>query len=247
MAKSFESIDPRTRLTFVLVVSSLAVVMSDPLWLAGLWALSWVMLRLSNAPLDGLWAKVRRFVPLLLALFLVQSLFTSGGTPVLQVGGWTLVTREGVQVGLSVVLRLLIVMTSAVLLFTSDPMRLVLGLIRWKVPYEIAFLVLLAMRFLPLLQEEVQDTMTAVQLRGVRVTDVPWGARLKVYQHILLPVVVGAIQRARHTAIAMEARGFRACATRTYLENIALTAQDRWLISTFLISGLAALLFLWRS
>lgn len=72
---------------------------------------------------------------------------------------------------------MLIIISSALLLLTAKPMELVLGLIRLKIPYEIAFMVLLAIRFLPVLVEEVQDALTAIQLRGSRSRRSPWARK----------------------------------------------------------------------
>jgi energy-coupling factor transport system permease protein len=42
-----------------------------------------------------------------------------------------------------------------------------------RIPYEIAFMVSVAIRFLPLLTDEIKNVVTAVQLRGIELDKIP--------------------------------------------------------------------------
>lgn len=240
--------DPRTKIILVVVISTLSVVITDPLWLFGLFALSLALLCLSGMRLLEVFSRLRRFLFLFAALLVIQSIFTSTGEPLITIGEITLVTTGGVLRGTAVVLRMLTVISSALLLLSSQPMDLVLGLIRLRVPYEIAYMVLLAIRFLPVLGEEVKDALTAIQLRGVNINKIPLGRKVRVYTYIFMPVVVSALMKARQTAMVMEARAFRAYPRRTYLDELILKPADYAVMTAALLAGagLCSIYFLGR-
>ncbi|MTI94396.1 MAG: energy-coupling factor transporter transmembrane protein EcfT [Firmicutes bacterium] len=233
-----QELDPRSVLTFVLVVTSLAIYLNQVFWLGGLFLFVLILLALGRVQYMRLLRRARRFAPLLLGLLVIQSLAHSGGSVLVQIGDFRLLTVEGVWAAFSVLLRLLIIVGAVMLLNRKDPQQIAMGLIKWKVPYELAFMVLLAMRFLPVLTEEFQDALTAVQLRGVELANIPLGQKLRIYNYILLPVVAGAVLRARRVATAMEARAFRAYPRRTYLEPPILRTVDYLIIFGSLLGGL---------
>ncbi len=240
MTAALRQVDPRTRMAVVMVVSTLAVAIRDPRWLLGVLAVTaCTLLVLGGGGLTA--ARFRRLWPLLLTLLVIQSAFVRVGEPLLTLGPRTLVTSGGVMVGVSVMVRLLVIISSASLLMAVDPLRLVQGLIQLRVPYELAFMVLLGVRFLPLLAEDIGDALTAVQLRGVNLKEVPAGERLGVYRSIFLPVVVSSVLRAQKTATAMEARAFRAYPRRTYVESLRLTGLDLVIMATAAAGGTAYL------
>lgn len=233
-----QKLDPRTKMVLVVVISTLSVIITDVLWLLALLLVSLLLLLLAGMGPAMLFSRLKRFFYLFLVLLVIQSIFSPAGTPLVTVGNIHLVTVGGILKGVAVILRMLIIISSAMLLLTARPMELVLGLIRLKIPYEIAFMVLLAIRFLPVLVEEVRDALTAIQLRGVNIKEIPLGQKIRVYTYIFMPVVVSALLKAKKTAVAMEARAFRAYPRRTYLDELALSGGDYAAITAALLFGL---------
>ena len=115
---------------------------------------------------------------------------------------------------------LLIVIAAAVVMTTANSRDIIQGLIQWKVPYELAFMVTIAIRFLPLLQEEATDTLTALQLRGVNLKKIPILKRLRTYSYLLMPLLTSVLIKARDLSVAMEMRAFRAYPQRTSLREL---------------------------
>ena len=236
--KLLQKLDPRTKIVLVLVISTLSILITGVLWLVGLLAATLLLLLLGGMKPGEIFSRLKRFLFLFVALLVIQSIFSPAGAPLLTVGGIHLVTTGGILKGISVILRMLTIISSAMLLLTSSPMDLVLGLIRFKVPYEIAFMVLMAIRFLPVLGDEVRDALTAIQLRGVKIKEIPLGQKIKVYTYIFLPVTASALLKAKKTAIAMEARAFRAFPRRTYLDELHLCGRDYAVMALALVAGL---------
>ena len=97
-------------------------------------------------------------------------------------------------------------------------------------------MVLLATRFIPVLAEDFRDALVAIQLRGVDLESISLKQKFNLYTYILMPVVAGALIRARRIAIAMDARAFRAHKYRTWLDWPALNNVD-WLLLILVFLG----------
>ncbi|MFY9114593.1 MAG: energy-coupling factor transporter transmembrane component T, partial [Dethiobacteria bacterium] len=132
---TIDSLDPRTALVTILVISTLSIIISDPFWLLGLFVLTIGLLIYFN--LDGrqIYDKIRKFIPLLLFLLVIQSIFSPSGTAILKIGTIPLITTGGIIKGLVIILRMMIIIFSAMPLLLFDSMKLVLGLIRFRIPY----------------------------------------------------------------------------------------------------------------
>lgn len=219
-------LDPRTKLVMVLCITTLAVIYDSPAVLLPLLAGTSGLLFLFGIDLKMVAGYLRPYLFLLLILFLAQCIFTPGGEVLLAAGPVRLVGTRGLLSGASVVLRLLVVIAAAILLTTSNSRDFISGLVQWKVPYEIAFMVSVTIRFLPLFRDEFVNVVTAVQLRGVELKQVPWGQKIDLFRRLFFPVVYGALLRAQQLSVAMEARAFRAYPQRTYLRQLYLTRWD---------------------
>lgn len=224
--KTALSLDPRSKLVMVLVISSLAVWTRDLLILTFLFVLSAAACLLVGSSMAGLLKKGKYFLWLFGAMVIIQSLFSARGEPLLSVDRYVLVSDAGLVMGGQTIIRFLIIMASARVLLSSHSRTIIQGLVQWKVPYELAFMVSLAIRFLPLLQEEITDMMTAIQLRGVNLKRIPLARRLKTYAYLLMPMIASVLMKSRELSMAMEMRAFRAYPTRTSYRRLTFTTPD---------------------
>ena len=220
------SLDPRTKMVLAACISTLAVVYNSPGILLALLAATILIAVIFRIKLNFPWSYFWKMAPLFLMLFLVQCLFRNEGAVLLTVGTWPLVTEGGLNHGLSMVLRIIVIIVSALLLASAGSRDIVMGLVQWRVPYEIAFMFSVALHFLPLFREEFINLVTAVQLRGVEFKKVPWRQKLALCRQLLFPAVYGAVLKAGQMAAAMEARGFRAYPRRTYLRKLRFGRMD---------------------
>ncbi len=209
------SVDPRTKLVLVMCISSLAVILQDLLLMSIVMLIAVALsVYFGSNFVRGL-KRVRAFAWIFVLMVLAQSIFTTGGSEILGVGGISLISTLGLQRGGSVVLRILIIVASAGIMTTSSSRDILQGLSQWKVPYEIGFMVAVAIRFLPLLREEAVDILTAVQLRGLELDRIPVRQRLRIYSYLLTPMISSVLGKSRELALAVEMRGFRAYPERT--------------------------------
>ena len=161
-------LDPRTKLfgTMVFIVS---LFMADSLWgyLAATAVLAAVV-RCSNVPFKFM-VKGLKAVVFLLIISVSFNLFLTPGTPLVQF--WIFkITREGIRLAVFMGLRLIyLVIGSSVMTLTTTPNQLTDGLEKGlhflnkvHVPvHEIAMMMSIALRFIPILVEETDKIMKA--------------------------------------------------------------------------------------
>ncbi|MGE5458882.1 MAG: energy-coupling factor transporter transmembrane component T family protein [Methanobacterium sp.] len=230
-------LDPRSKLLMVICISTLAIVYQDPQRLLCLLLFSSLILGwLGSDPIRSV-QTLGKILPLLGLLFFLQCIFTRQGMPLLTVHGITLATNLGLNMGLGVILRIAIIIISGMILLSSSERDFLQGLVQWKIPYEIAFMVMLGLHFLPILREEALNVYHAVQMRGMELQKISARQKLKLYTRMMLPILSGALYRAEQMSIAMEARAFRAYPQRSYLRKLELKTLDYFVqISVVLLS-----------
>ncbi len=226
-------LDPRTKMVMVLCLSGLALLYNTPGRLLLLLAVTVAILLLFRFDLGAIGSYLKPFLSLMVFLFVIQCLFAPSGCVLLAVGPVPLVTTGGLLTGAGVVLRIVVVTAAAMLLATFNARDFILGLVQWKVPYELAFMVFIALRFLPVFRDELVNVVTAVQLRGIDLKKVPWGQKIAMYRRVLFPGLYGAMLKAPRLAGSLEARGFRVYPRRTYLRRLNFRFVDYMVLVIF--------------
>ena len=238
------TLDPRTKMVIVVCLSTLALIYNTPERLLQLLIATVLLLLLFRIDIPSVWVYLKRFLQLMLVVFIIQCIFTRGGEVLLSLGSIALVSSQGLLAGASLVLRIIVIISAALILTTFSSRDFILGLVQWKVPYELAFMVTIAMRFLPLFRDEFINVVTSVQLRGVELKQVSWGKRIELFRCLLFPVVFSALLKAQQLAVAMESRGFRAYPQRTYLRRLDFIWAD-YLVMLIFVSATMILIINW--
>ncbi len=218
--------DPRTKLIMVFLISSAAVFIREITSLFFLLLMTMFLCRYFSISLWSSIRKLRRLWSFFFVLAFIQSMFTTGGEVLVRAGDFRILTTAGLYSGVSIILRMAIIIYSALIIANTPALDIIYGLIAMKLPYEIAFMVLLAMKFLPLFREEFVDSITAVQLAGVDIYRIPVKKKLSIYAYILTPSVIKALSRARYISLSMECRGFRAHPERTSYIRLRMGKGD---------------------
>jgi len=209
------NLDPRTKLFLIACLSSCAVIMTDWTFLVGLFLVSVLLLLMFGVSPWGIIKKAKMLLNMVIVIAIMQSIFVPTGQALITLGSLKLVTTDGLMMAGEFILRMLIIVASAGILSTSNSREIIQGLIQWKLPYEIAFMASMGIRFLPVFAEELRNTMIAVQLRGVDMKVLPWRQKIEVLASLFQPVVAGALVKSKALSMSIEMRGFRACHTRT--------------------------------
>ncbi|MDR2182076.1 MAG: energy-coupling factor transporter transmembrane protein EcfT [Treponema sp.] len=168
---------------------------------------------------------LRSAAPYLAFIIFVQTAFTwSGDTSgiVFKLGFYS-ITRGELSRSLSLVLRLLALMSSLTLYGAVTPLRETLrALTRFLKPLsrigipggDIAMTIAIALRFVPVLTGEARR-ITAAQLSRGGGSDFPGPARLRAAAGVLLPLFLRALERSERLAEAMILRCYQSGAAPT--------------------------------
>lgn len=201
-----------------------------------------VILILSRIPFRSVWGSMPIILVMGTLLFVVN-LITTPSASFTQVAGVTM-GREAFERGLEFFLRITImVLASFIFIWTTDIRDLMTGLVRIGMPYRFAFAIFLALRFLPIIQQEVDAVKAAHAIRG-RAVRSPIRHRVRLWQRYMFTVIVNGLRKAENTALAIESRGFGAYPDRTYVKSFRWTRMGGLLILIFL--AFAAWLMYWE-
>ena len=152
-------------------------------------------------------------------LLMLFHFFADPGTPVYRLGPLT-ITDGGLQQGPIFFFRLsTVVLSSFLLIWTTDSRDLMVSLTQAGVSYRYAFAVFLALRFLPMVQREVDSVRAAHAIRGQAARS-NLAHRFKLWQRYMFTILVNGLRKAEATAGALECRAFGSYPTRTYVKEV---------------------------
>jgi energy-coupling factor transport system permease protein len=131
--------------------------------------------------------------------------------------------REGLSYGAVQALRLFCAMlVSTIIVMTTYPSDLILGLKRLGLPDRIGFMSLVSLRFLPALFDEARRIILAQRLRGLRTRGVRGAFR--AFRFLLSPLIIDSLRTARRIALAAEVRAYTG--RRTTVRDLAFSRAD---------------------
>ena len=145
------------------------------------------------------------------------------------------ITAEGIRQAVTMGLRLIfLVMGSSIMTLPptpnalTDAMENLFGFLRIvKVPvHEISMMMSIALRFIPILTEEMDKIRKAQMARGADFESGGLIRRLKAMIPLLVPLFVSAFRRANDLAMAMEARCYHGGDGRTRMKPLRYAAAD---------------------
>lgn len=208
-------LDPRTKIVMLFAISGVAMLTSNLWFLVGLLVFTVLLLLVGKVGLSKQKKQFMGIISMLVFLFLIQAIFGQA------------------YFGAVLCVRLIIVVMSALILLTGQMRDYLLALVQMKVPYELAYMVVLAFHFFPILRQEALDVYHSIQLRGCELKKTSLKNKLIAFKGMCIPILAGALARAQDTAIAMEARGFRMYRKRTYMRKLKLAKKDIALLILF--------------
>ena len=192
-----------------------------------------MVIRLSKVPFKFM-VKGMKTIVMLMLITVVFNLFLTPGTPLFTI--WKLtITQEGLKMAISMAIRLtLLIIGSSVMTLTTTPNNLTDGMEKmmgplkvFKVPvHEVAMMMSIALRFIPILLEETDKIMKAQIARGADFESGNIFKRAKAMVPLLVPLFISAFRRATDLAMAMEARCYRGGEGRTKMKPLIYHKRD---------------------
>ena len=178
-------------------------------------------IKLSKVPVKYILKGLKPIFILLLITILFNLFLTTGGRTLIHV--WVFrVTEEGLRTAAS-----LMTFTTTPTALTDAIESLLRPLNHLHVPvHEIAMMMSIALRFIPILLEETDKIMKAQIARGADLDSGNIIQKAKAMIPILVPLFVSAFRRANDLAMAMESRCYRGGEGRTKMKPLVYSSQD---------------------
>ncbi len=232
LRSAIHALDPRVKLVGTLVyMVSLFIVNGFGYIICALFLA--VLIYVSRLPFLYMVRGLKAIFVLLAVTAALNLLFTSGET--LWSYGIINITYQGVSTALSMALRVvLLVLGASLMTLTTTPTKLTDGLgslmrplNKLKLPvHEIAMMMSVALRFIPILTEETDKIMKAQSARGADFESGKLIRRVKAMVPVLVPMFAAAFRRANDLALAMEARCYKGGEGRTQMKPLEYTSRD---------------------
>ena len=192
------------------------------------------IIRISKVPFKFIVKGLRPVIMLLMITVLFNLFLTKTGTVIFE--AWVFkITDEGLRTAGFMTVRLIyLILGSSLMTFTTTPNALTDGIekLLWplrkiKLPvHEIAMMMSIALRFIPILLEETDKIMKAQIARGADLESGNIIQKAKAMIPILVPLFVSAFRRATDLAMAMEARCYRGGDGRTKMKPLVYQKKD---------------------
>jgi len=192
------------------------------------------VIRISKVPFRFIVKGLRPIIMLLMITVLFNLLLTKTGKIIFEIWIFT-VTDAGIRTAVFMTIRLIyLILGSSLMTFTTTPNALTDGIERLLGPFqkvklpvhEIAMMMSIALRFIPILLEETDKIMKAQLARGADLESGNIIQKAKAMIPILVPLFVSAFRRANDLAMAMEARCYRGGEGRTKMKPLVYGKKD---------------------
>lgn len=226
-------LDPRVKLFGVVIYVAAVFIINNILGLAYIAAALAVILILSKVPLRHI-LKGMRFLWVLVMVAIFFNLMFSDGDIIWR---WWIfhMSRQGILRAAFFAVRLvLVVIGSAMLTYTTTPTNLTAGLEKIFKPlnkirfpgHEIAMMMSIALRFIPILAEEINKIMNAQLARGADFDSGGMIVKAKGMVPVMVPLFISAFRRASDLATAMESRCYSGGEGRTKMYPLEYHKRD---------------------
>ncbi|MGN1167308.1 MAG: energy-coupling factor transporter transmembrane component T family protein [Lachnospiraceae bacterium] len=228
-------LDPRVKLVSTLLyLISLFLFKSIPGYLVATLFLV-LVIRASRVPFKHIVKGLKPVIMILMITVIFNLFLTKDGDVIFHV--WILtMTEGGLRTAVYMAIRLVyLIIGSSLMTFTTTPNELTDGIEALLYPlnkihvpvHEVAMMMSIALRFIPILLEETDKIMKAQLARGADFESGNMIQRAKSMIPILVPLFVSAFRRANDLAMAMEARCYHGGEGRTKMKPLKYQRRDR--------------------
>ncbi len=247
-AKSFvHNMDPRAKLVLVIAYIVAIFLASNFYALAAVTLFLVIAVIFSRVPFGRVLRSVKMILFVIIFTAILNLFFYSAGEDAHMIWEWRFLSLswESVINMIFLAMRLfLLVMGTSILTLTTTPVALTDGIeslltpLKWiKFPvHELALIMSIALRFIPILIDETNRIVAAQKARGANFEKGGLISRAKAMIPVLIPLLVSAFRRAEDLGDAMDARCYSGAKGRTKYKKLTFTWRD--LIGLLLVAGL---------
>lgn len=235
-------LDPRTKIyaTFVFIIS---IFLLARIWWYGICLLLvLIMFATAKVPFSYLMKGLRGIILLLVFTVFFRMTITPG--EIFYSWSWLEFTKEGLAVGMRLALRISLMISGAsLLLYTTTAKEVADGLEKmfkplekYKIPiHDMAVIIMIAFRFIPILIEEVNILMDAMMARGVDFKNGSIIQKMKNITRLMWPLFYSVLLKTTDIANAMESRGYTGQQTTSNMYPLVYGQSDKWAMAIIIV------------
>ena len=244
-------LDPRMKLLLTTLYIVMLFVADGFLGLAAGFIFLLFAFFISRIPLTLMIKSIKPIIPIMIFTGILNILFIDTGTVLFE--WWAVkITTGGLKTSAFMIIRIIcLICGTSLLTYTTSPIALTdaiervlspLRIIRFPA-HEIAMIMTIALRFIPILIEETDKITSAQKARGADLESGSVLQRAKALVPILIPLFVSAFRRAEDLALAMECRCYHGGDGRTRMKQLKVGFID-WLalaVTSLFLAGVILL------
>lgn len=239
-------LDPRVKIFISIITSLIALTFNHPLITVTLF-LSIVLLSFVAKVQKEFLRRMLPMLPVALSAFILWTLFFRFSTQetlqdILFKYGSITIDRTSILYAIAMSFRVLTVLGIPLVFFATTTFNaLSLTLVKLKVPYTVAFIISLSLRFIDYGLEEMNIIKDAQVSRGLRLKTRAMIERPQNIIVLLKPLMEKFMSFQEYLAISMDLRAFGAMPTRTFCIEIKMRLQDYLVLAAALVIFLASI------
>ena len=239
-------LDPRTKVLFFLLVTILSVIVYDPIIMVCILFVVSIMYRVSNIPLIKLVGITKTLLPVF-AMFVLLNYFVlpPRGAKIYfyLLPGMAPVTVETTLLGITSALRfILFIWLSRLLTFTTSISEILVGMVKMRLPPEVATSLGIAFSSVPLMINQFSSVIEAQKSRGSQIAVRNPVKKIVAFIPVVVPGIYITILRGMNVARTVEAKAFTYNPkNRTFRKQIRFRSSDYIFLA---VSGVFTVVFL---
>lgn len=219
---------PYSKLLFLSVVTGLALSLPRIFPLASLLILAGVtFLAGGGGEFKALLAQLSPFRYIIPILFVLNSVFYSGGETIWNPYFLPLNITEGGLLKASVITLRLMVVAAGSLWFarSTEAEELEVAFTKLGLPWKLSFVLSLTMRLVPEFKEKFRRIKRSQVSRGLKIEGPPW-RRIEAQLHLIVPFLAAIGRYGYELGEALKARGFESDGKRSFFLELEMKVKD---------------------
>ncbi|TRZ55335.1 energy-coupling factor transporter transmembrane protein EcfT [archaeon] len=227
-------LDPRAKMFWLVIFSALVFMTSSPAIVTGILAFTLLIGIAAKLPKEQLWHSTKIFIIFLPVAYVLLYIFLLGPNIGAIVGGLVFTAKF-----------LVLIFAAVIFTMTTSSRDMLLALTKMKVPYAFAFMLTIAIRFIPVITKEINSVIDAQRARAYEISfSLKHPVRsVEKFVPILIPVLMLLLKRSHELSLSIDSRAFRAKKKVTYSRRLRFKAGD-WLFSILVFVILLAVIFI---
>ncbi len=218
--------DPRVKILIVMVLSGISVLSKNIFTMVFLVISTLIYCKVFKVNILQTMKKLKNILTLVFASIVIQSIFNRQGNSLISIGNLSILTDYGIYMSAMYIMRVFIIIFSGAIIASSGMRNNLYGLSQLGLPYEIGLMVTIGVRFLPILMDEIQTVLMAIELRGININKLKLKRRLEMIGFLFTPIIYSTIVRAKELAESVEHRGFTIGGKRSAYYKLKFRKSD---------------------